>query len=53
MSKRESIKQRAKWEREAAKLAERYASTKDYAEAAMWYSSAQMHRAVREALENE
>lgn len=53
MSKREAIKQRAKWERDAVKLAQQYAGTNDYAEAARWYLAAQLHRAVREALESE
>lgn len=53
MSKREAIKERAKWERESVKLAEQYAGTKDYTEAARWYAAAQLHRAVREALEGD
>lgn len=53
MSKRDAIKERAKWERDAVKLAEQYAGTKDYAEAARWYSAAQVHRAVRNALEGD
>jgi hypothetical protein len=53
MSKKDEIRQRGKWERDAVKLAEQYAVTKDYAEAARWYQAAQIHRAVREALEGE
>jgi hypothetical protein len=53
MNKRETIKQRAKWERDAVKLAEKYASTNDYYEASKWYQAAGFHRAVREALEND
>ena len=53
MSKLDVIKQRQKWERESVRLAEQCAGVRDYAEAARWYSAAQLHRAVREALENE
>lgn len=53
MTKREAIKQRAKWERDAVKLAQQYANTNDYYEASKWYQAAGFHRAVREAIEGD
>jgi hypothetical protein len=52
MKLKAEIKRRKKLERECALLAAKYASTKDWREAAQWYSSAAFHWAIRTYLEN-
>lgn len=47
------IKLRRQAERAAIRLAKQYASTKNYREAATWYTAAAFHLAVREALAAE